>query len=105
MTPSLTLQPNCPQEFAATKDATFTQMFGVLYITPAGLVDYMVPNTGPWSLLGDSILYVIKLAPMLWWALPSGPVVPCPRQSVFPPTIGILISVLEDPGSLGPPST
>ncbi|KAJ9063792.1 hypothetical protein DSO57_1037165 [Entomophthora muscae] len=32
----------------------------------------MMPNSGPWSLLGQSVSYIIKLAPILWWALPSG---------------------------------
>ncbi|KAJ9090032.1 hypothetical protein DSO57_1006732 [Entomophthora muscae] len=32
----------------------------------------MVPNSGPWSLLGRSVSYIIKLAPILWWALPAG---------------------------------
>ncbi|KAJ9073084.1 hypothetical protein DSO57_1020243 [Entomophthora muscae] len=40
----------------------------------------MVPNSGPWSLLGRSVSYVIKLAPILWWALPTGPAVPRPES-------------------------
>ncbi|KAJ9082829.1 hypothetical protein DSO57_1000814 [Entomophthora muscae] len=31
----------------------------------------MVPATGPWALIGQSASYLIKLAPLLWWALPS----------------------------------
>ncbi|KAJ9056731.1 hypothetical protein DSO57_1029996 [Entomophthora muscae] len=58
-----------------------TQLFGVLYITLTGMVDTMVPNSGPWSLLGQSVSYIIKLAPILWWALPSGPAVFCPEPT------------------------
>ncbi|KAJ9056983.1 hypothetical protein DSO57_1026834 [Entomophthora muscae] len=51
-----------------------TQLFGVLYITLMGMVDSMVPNSGPWSLLGKS------LAPILWWALHTGLAVPHPES-------------------------
>ncbi|KAJ9087085.1 hypothetical protein DSO57_1036783 [Entomophthora muscae] len=44
------------------------------------MVDTMVPNSGPWSLLGQSVSYIIKLAPILWWALPTGPAVPRPES-------------------------
>ncbi|KAJ9063701.1 hypothetical protein DSO57_1038183 [Entomophthora muscae] len=37
-----------------------------------GMVDSMIPNSGPWSLLGQPLSYIIKLTPILWWALPSG---------------------------------
>ncbi|KAJ9089288.1 hypothetical protein DSO57_1014423 [Entomophthora muscae] len=54
-------------------------MFGVLYITLTGIVDSMVSNSGPWSLLGQIISYIIKLAPILWWALPAGLAPPYPE--------------------------
>ncbi|KAJ9053187.1 hypothetical protein DSO57_1026665 [Entomophthora muscae] len=56
-----------------------TQLFGVLYITLTGLVDSMVPNSRSWSLLGQSVYYIIKLAPILWWASPTGLAAPCPE--------------------------
>ncbi|KAJ9085242.1 hypothetical protein DSO57_1016044 [Entomophthora muscae] len=31
----------------------------------------MVPVAGPWALVGQSASYLIKLAPLLWWSLPS----------------------------------
>ncbi|KAJ9079530.1 hypothetical protein DSO57_1034614 [Entomophthora muscae] len=80
MTPPLTLQPNCPMKPSPTAKTTSTQMFGVLYITLMGLVDSMVPNSGPWFLLWQYVLYIINLAPILWWALPTGPAVPCPKS-------------------------
>ncbi|KAJ9068854.1 hypothetical protein DSO57_1024507 [Entomophthora muscae] len=39
----------------------------------------MVPNSGPWSLLGQYVSYIIKLAPILWWALPAGLAAPHPK--------------------------
>ncbi|KAJ9059512.1 hypothetical protein DSO57_1001583 [Entomophthora muscae] len=81
MTLLLTLQPNCPMETPAAAETTFTQMFVVLYITLMGMIDTMVPNSGPWSLLGQSVSYIIMLAPILWWALPSGPAVFQPKPT------------------------
>ncbi|KAJ9070452.1 hypothetical protein DSO57_1007913 [Entomophthora muscae] len=84
MTPLPTLRPNCLQEIATTTDATFTQVFVVLYITLTDLVDSMVPKSGPWSLLGSSLFYVIKLAPILWWELLSGLAAPPPMFNSVP---------------------
>ncbi|KAJ9074084.1 hypothetical protein DSO57_1009680 [Entomophthora muscae] len=78
MTLPLTPKPDRPLEPPAAK-TTSTQLFGVLYITLTGLVDSMVPNSGPWSLLRQSVSYIIKLAPILWWALPSGLAAPHPE--------------------------
>ncbi|KAJ9072141.1 hypothetical protein DSO57_1030302 [Entomophthora muscae] len=79
MTPPLTPQPDCPLEPTAAAETTSTQLFGVLYITLTGLVDSIVPNSGPWSLLRQSVSYIIKLAHILWWALPTSSAVPHPE--------------------------
>ncbi|KAJ9061891.1 hypothetical protein DSO57_1016128 [Entomophthora muscae] len=79
MTLPLTPRPNRPLEPTTAAKTTSTQLFGVLYITLTGLVDSMVPNSGPWSLLGQSVSYIIKLAPILWWALPTGLAAPHPE--------------------------
>ncbi|KAJ9078389.1 hypothetical protein DSO57_1007105 [Entomophthora muscae] len=81
MTLPLTLQPNCPMETPTAAKTTSTQLFGVIYITLTGMVDTMVPNSGPCCLLGQSISYIIKLALILWWALPSGPTLFCPKPT------------------------
>ncbi|KAJ9079631.1 hypothetical protein DSO57_1033362 [Entomophthora muscae] len=75
MTLPLTPQLDRPMKTPAAAKTTSTQLFGVLYITLTGMVDTMVPNSGPWSLLGRSVSYIIKLAPILWWALSSGPAI------------------------------
>ncbi|KAJ9067995.1 hypothetical protein DSO57_1033258 [Entomophthora muscae] len=79
MTLPLTPQPDRPLEPIAAAKTTSTQLFGLLYITLKGLVDSVVPNSGPWSLLGRSVSYIIKLAPILWWALPAGSDAPHPE--------------------------
>ncbi|KAJ9074219.1 hypothetical protein DSO57_1008745 [Entomophthora muscae] len=81
MTLPLTPQPNHPQESVAANKSTFTQIFGVMYITLTGLIDSMLPASGPWALLGKLLSYIVKLAPILWWALPAGP-----ASSQEPPT-------------------
>ncbi|KAJ9081872.1 hypothetical protein DSO57_1010299 [Entomophthora muscae] len=79
MTLPLTPRPDHPLESTAVAKTTSTQLFGALYIILTGLVDSMVPNSGPWSLLRQSISYIIKLAPVLWWALPAGSATPHPE--------------------------
>ncbi|KAJ9055525.1 hypothetical protein DSO57_1003223 [Entomophthora muscae] len=79
MTLPLTPQPDHPMETPTPAETTSTQLFGVLYITLTGIVDSMIPTSGPWSLLGKSMSYIIKLAPIIWWALPSGLAQPHPE--------------------------
>ncbi|KAJ9084920.1 hypothetical protein DSO57_1019252 [Entomophthora muscae] len=79
MTLPLTPQPDCLMETPTAAEAMPSQLFGVLYITLSGMVDSMVPTSGPWSLLGGSMSYIIKLAPILWWALPAGLAQPHPK--------------------------
>ncbi|KAJ9087476.1 hypothetical protein DSO57_1033079 [Entomophthora muscae] len=79
MTLPLTPKLDRPLEPPAAAKTTSTQLFGVLYNTLKGLVDSMVPNSGPWSLLGQSVSYIIKLALILWWALPAGSATPHPE--------------------------
>ncbi|KAJ9083750.1 hypothetical protein DSO57_1031631 [Entomophthora muscae] len=81
MTPPLTLQPNHPFETPTAAETTSTQLFEVIYITLTVIVDSMIPNSGPWSFLGQSMSYIIKLAPILWWALPAGLAPPHPEPS------------------------
>ncbi|KAJ9074919.1 hypothetical protein DSO57_1001392 [Entomophthora muscae] len=86
MTPPLTLQPNRLQESVATNESTSTQIFGVMHITLTRLIDSMVPVSGPWAILGKLLSYIVKLAPILWWALPAGPAGRPPAISQEPPT-------------------
>ncbi|KAJ9067809.1 hypothetical protein DSO57_1035359 [Entomophthora muscae] len=85
MTLPHTPRPDCPQESVATDESTSTQVFGVMYITFTGLIDSMVPTTRPWALLGKLLSYIVKLAPILWWALPAGPAGRPPASPQEPP--------------------
>ncbi|KAJ9083875.1 hypothetical protein DSO57_1030187 [Entomophthora muscae] len=84
MTPPLTPRPDHLQESVATSEFTSTQIFRVMYITLTGLIDSMVPTSRPWAILRKSLSYIVKLAPILWWALLSGPV-GCTPAIIFKP--------------------
>ncbi|KAJ9085639.1 hypothetical protein DSO57_1012011 [Entomophthora muscae] len=47
------------------------KLFGIVYITLTGAIDTIIPAAGPWSLVGKLASYLLKLAPLLWWALPT----------------------------------
>ncbi|KAJ9049188.1 hypothetical protein DSO57_1027223 [Entomophthora muscae] len=86
MTPPLTLRPNHLQDSMAANESASTQLFKVMYITLNRVVDSMVSSNGPWAVLGKYLSYIVKLAPILWWALPSGPAGRPPTSSQEPPT-------------------
>ncbi|KAJ9060230.1 hypothetical protein DSO57_1033150 [Entomophthora muscae] len=90
MTPPLTLQPNCQMEPTTAAETTSDQLFGVLYITLTGLANFMVPNFGSWSLLGQSLSYIIKLSPILWRALPLAQQYPHPDPTNASPYAWLL---------------
>ncbi|KAJ9072422.1 hypothetical protein DSO57_1027649 [Entomophthora muscae] len=69
MTPPLTSRPNHPQESVAVNESTFTQIFGVMYITLTSLIDLMVPASKPWALLGKFTNLVV--GPLCWARGPS----------------------------------
>ncbi|KAJ9074145.1 hypothetical protein DSO57_1009224 [Entomophthora muscae] len=50
-----------------------SKLFGIVYITLTGVVDTIVPAAGPWSWVGKSASYLLKLALLLGWALPTKP--------------------------------
>ncbi|KAJ9053221.1 hypothetical protein DSO57_1026348 [Entomophthora muscae] len=66
-----TPKPDHPHPTPGLTPPTASQYADIAYITFAGLVDTMVPAAGSWALVGQSASYIIKLAPLLWWALPS----------------------------------
>ncbi|KAJ9070410.1 hypothetical protein DSO57_1008451 [Entomophthora muscae] len=56
--------PNLPTDHSS-------KLFGIVYITLTGVLDTIVPAAVPWSWVGKSASYLLKLAPLLWWALPA----------------------------------
>ncbi|KAJ9071677.1 hypothetical protein DSO57_1034547 [Entomophthora muscae] len=56
--------PNLPTDHTG-------KLFGIVYITLTGVVDTIILAAGPWSWVWKSASYLLKLAPLLWWALPA----------------------------------
>ncbi|KAJ9060974.1 hypothetical protein DSO57_1025337 [Entomophthora muscae] len=56
--------PNLPTNYSG-------KLFGIVYITLTGVIDTIIPAASPWSWVGKSASYLLKLAPLLWWALPE----------------------------------
>ncbi|KAJ9067191.1 hypothetical protein DSO57_1002254 [Entomophthora muscae] len=55
-----------------TSDATgqSSQFLGVLYLELTGLIDSALPAAGPWAVVGKALSYLVKLSPIIWWAMP-----------------------------------
>ncbi|KAJ9058369.1 hypothetical protein DSO57_1013035 [Entomophthora muscae] len=46
-----------------------SKLFGLVYIILTGVVNTIVLAASLWSWVGKSASYLLKLAPLLWWAL------------------------------------
>ncbi|KAJ9075714.1 hypothetical protein DSO57_1033206 [Entomophthora muscae] len=70
MEPPVTPKPMPASTTKPPLDHT-NKLFGIIYITLTGVIDTIVPAAGPWLWVGKSMSYLIKLALILWWALPT----------------------------------
>ncbi|KAJ9081232.1 hypothetical protein DSO57_1016914 [Entomophthora muscae] len=70
MEPPVTPKPMPASAAKLPLDHT-NKLFGIVYITLTRVIDTIVPAAGLWLWLGKSMSYLIKLAPILWWALPT----------------------------------
>ncbi|KAJ9065106.1 hypothetical protein DSO57_1023316 [Entomophthora muscae] len=70
MEPPLTPKPtiSTPPTFDATGQNS--QFLGVLYLVLTGWIDSALPVAGPWAVAGKALSYLIKLGPIIWWAMP-----------------------------------
>ncbi|KAJ9064181.1 hypothetical protein DSO57_1033119 [Entomophthora muscae] len=55
-----------------TSDASgqSSQFLGVLYLALTGLIDSALPADRPWAVAGKDLSYLLKLGPIIWWAMP-----------------------------------
>ncbi|KAJ9077427.1 hypothetical protein DSO57_1016881 [Entomophthora muscae] len=55
-----------------TSDATgqSRQFLGVLYLALRGLIYSALPEARPWAVAGKALFYLVKLGPIIWWAMP-----------------------------------
>ncbi|KAJ9077230.1 hypothetical protein DSO57_1018772 [Entomophthora muscae] len=70
MEPPVTPKPMPASATELPLDHT-NKLFGIVYITLTGVIDTIVPTASLWLWMGKSMSYLIKLAPILWWALPT----------------------------------
>ncbi|KAJ9081616.1 hypothetical protein DSO57_1012732 [Entomophthora muscae] len=70
MEPPVTPKPMPSSAAELPLDHT-NKLFGIVYITLTGVIDTIVPAAGLGLWVGKSMTYLIKLAPILWWALPT----------------------------------
>ncbi|KAJ9062054.1 hypothetical protein DSO57_1014903 [Entomophthora muscae] len=70
MEPPVTPKP-IPSSAAKLPLDHTNKLFGIVYITLTGVIDTIVPTASPWLWVGKSMSYLIKLASILWWALPT----------------------------------
>ncbi|KAJ9064315.1 hypothetical protein DSO57_1031967 [Entomophthora muscae] len=74
-----------------TYDATgqSSQFLGVLYLVLTGLIGSALPAAGPWAVAVKALSYLVKLGPVIWWAMSVPALTPpspagAPRYSWYP---------------------
>ncbi|KAJ9058805.1 hypothetical protein DSO57_1008335 [Entomophthora muscae] len=89
MEPPLTPKPTISTP--PTSDATgqSSQFLGVLYLAHTGLIDSVLLEAGPWAVDGKALSYLVKLSPIIWWAMPVPALTPpspagAPQYSWYP---------------------
>ncbi|KAJ9052705.1 hypothetical protein DSO57_1031654 [Entomophthora muscae] len=82
----LPLTPKPTVSIPSTSDAICQsiQSLGALYLALTGLIDSAFSAAGPWAVAGKALSYLVKLSPIIWWAMPvpaSSP--PSPEGAVW----------------------
>ncbi|KAJ9062913.1 hypothetical protein DSO57_1005715 [Entomophthora muscae] len=54
-----------------------------------GLIGSVLPAAGPWAVAGKALSYLVKLGPIIWWAMPVPALTPpspagAPQYSWYP---------------------
>ncbi|KAJ9051532.1 hypothetical protein DSO57_1003881 [Entomophthora muscae] len=47
-----------------------SQFLGVVYLALTGLIDSSLTAAGPWAVSGKALSCLVKLSPIIWWAMP-----------------------------------
>ncbi|KAJ9057461.1 hypothetical protein DSO57_1022409 [Entomophthora muscae] len=106
MEPPLTPKPTIST--LPTSDATgqSSQFLGVLYLALIGLIDSVLPVAGPWAVAGKALFYLVKLGPIIWWAMPVPALTPpsptgAPRYSWYPDMQTLILVSDDEQGARG----
>ncbi|KAJ9048409.1 hypothetical protein DSO57_1035379 [Entomophthora muscae] len=76
MEPPLTPKPSVSTLPTSEATGQSSQFLGVLYMTLTGLIDSALSAAGPWAVAGKALSYLVKLGPIIWWAMPVPASVP-----------------------------
>ncbi|KAJ9055373.1 hypothetical protein DSO57_1004577 [Entomophthora muscae] len=67
---SLTSKPTVSTPLTPDATCQSSQFLRVLYLALTGLIDSVLPEAGPWAVAGKALSYLVKLVPIIWWAMP-----------------------------------
>ncbi|KAJ9088011.1 hypothetical protein DSO57_1027293 [Entomophthora muscae] len=89
MKPPLTSKPTISTPPTSDTTGQNSQFLGVLYLARTGLINSALPATGPWTVAGKALSYLLKLGPIIWWAMPVPALTPpsptgAPQYSWYP---------------------
>ncbi|KAJ9083580.1 hypothetical protein DSO57_1033386 [Entomophthora muscae] len=88
MKPPLTPKPTISTPPTSGATGQNSQFLGVLYLALTGLIDFALPAAGPWAVAGKALSYLVKLGPIIWWAMPVPALTPLsPTGAPRDPTI------------------
>ncbi|KAJ9069091.1 hypothetical protein DSO57_1021985 [Entomophthora muscae] len=103
MAPPLTPKPTISAPPTSGTTGHNSQFLGVLYLVLTGLIDSALPAAGPWAVAGKALSYLVKLDPIIWWAMPipaSTPPSPTGALRVENYCIGkYLLQIILGPGT------
>ncbi|KAJ9085528.1 hypothetical protein DSO57_1012989 [Entomophthora muscae] len=95
MEPPLTPKPTISTPLTSDASGQSSQFLGVLYLALTGLIDSALPAAGPWAVAEKALSYLVKLGPIIWWAMPVPALTPpspagAPRVTVDSIMLGIV---------------
>ncbi|KAJ9062502.1 hypothetical protein DSO57_1010074 [Entomophthora muscae] len=69
MEPPPTPKPTISSPPTSDAAGQSSQFLGELYLALIGLIDSTLPAAGPWDVAGKALYSLVKLGPIIWWAM------------------------------------
>ncbi|KAJ9049162.1 hypothetical protein DSO57_1027525 [Entomophthora muscae] len=86
-----------------TSDATghSSQFLRIIYLALTGLIDSALPVAESWAVAGKALYYLVKLGPIIWWAIPVPALTlpspaGAPRYSWYPDTVCLFLTNISN---------
>ncbi|KAJ9057347.1 hypothetical protein DSO57_1023653 [Entomophthora muscae] len=97
MKPPLTPKPTISNPPTSDTTDQSSQFLEVLYLELTGLIDSAFQAAGPWAVSGKTLSYLVKLGPIIWWAMPvPASASPSPERASCTPDILTFGSFIVD---------